>query len=152
MRRSAVQRGAGTHGHERVEALASGLDGVVAARGAFLVTVFGWHGRVPVEDEPLGQGAPERGRGLRDPRGAGGFVDRGEEAFDRVVADHALQAEQLGHGRILAQAFDVREAPSVHQRGQEEAVQDIVHGFGVGAGALDRAGGRQPFDDAGVAR
>lgn len=36
----------------------------------------------------------------------------------RNIAHHAAQPEQLGHGRILPHTFDMRETPSVHQRGQ----------------------------------
>ena len=139
---------AGGHHDQGMEAAPARLGRIVAALGAFLVAVLGLHGRIPSGGSSA-RAAPattvaRRGRPTR----GGRLVELGEEASQGVVADHRLHPEQLRNAGILAQALHVGEAPPVNQRHQGDALHDIVHGRGVGTGALHRAGLGQPLEDA----
>jgi hypothetical protein len=65
---------------------------------------------------------------------------------ERVVTNHALQAEQFVERGVFTQALHVNETTPVAQHSQAEAGQHVIHRRGVRAGAGDRTGRDQRFE------
>jgi hypothetical protein len=75
-----------------------------------------------------------------------GFRHAGHKAPQRVVTDHTLQAEQFVERGVFAQTLHMDKTTPVAQKVQAEAGQHVIHRRGVGAGAGDRTGGGQRFE------
>ena len=136
------------HRQQRMKTPPTGLARVVTHFRSLLVPVFALHRRVPVQNEMIGQRAPHRHGRLRHPLRRGFGIQRSEQAPDRIVAHHRLDAQQLAHRRVFPHPVHMRESPTVAQGRQRKTLHHVIHRGRVGTRALHRATLRQLFQDA----
>ena len=128
-------------GEQRMVAGATSLGGVVAHLGLLLLAETRHYRAVPVQDEPPGQGLPDRTGGCLDPLGLPLARHAAKEAAYRIVGYDLAHLEQPRQGGIVAQALDMDETAPVAEGGEGEGEQHVPRIACVWAGPLNRTAG-----------